>query len=60
MTDTFDESQAHLLIGTAEKMIQLWNRLSAEKQARLLKRFGTKEKALAALVASQIVSSPAS
>ena len=49
MTDTFSETQASVLIGTAEKMIVLWERLTPEKQATLLKRFGTKENAQALL-----------
>lgn len=36
MTDDFSETQASVLIGTAEKMIEIWNRLSPEKQAALL------------------------
>ena len=44
MTDTFSDTQASVLIGTAEKMIELWERLSPQKQALLLKRFGTQEK----------------
>jgi hypothetical protein len=55
MTDEFNESQASVLIGTAEKMIEIWNRLSPEKQAALLARFGTEENALAALVTTQLV-----
>jgi len=55
MTDEFNESQASVLIGTAEKMIDIWNRLSPEKQATLLARFGTQENALAALVTTQLV-----
>ena len=55
VTDTFSETQASVLIGTAEKMIVLWERLTPEKQATLLKRFGTKENALAALIATQLV-----
>ena len=55
MTDNFSETQASVLIGTAEKMIEVWNRLPAEKQAALLQRFGTQENALAALVATQIL-----
>lgn len=54
MTD-FDEKQASELIHTAEKMIGIWNRLSPEKQSALLARFGTQEKALAALVTTQLV-----
>ncbi len=55
MTDEFSEAQAGVLIGTAEKMIEIWNRLSPEKQAALLARFGTQENALAALVTTQLV-----
>ncbi|MNZ82798.1 hypothetical protein D3C78_1015050 [compost metagenome] len=55
MTDEFSEAQASVLIGTAEKMIGIWNRLSPEKQAALLARFGTQENALAALVTTQLV-----
>ena len=55
MTDTFSETQASVLIGTAEQMIDLWQRLSPEKQAILLKRFGTQENALAALIATKLV-----
>jgi len=55
VTDSFSDTQTHVLIDTAEKMIELWQRLSPEKQALLLKRFGTQENALAALVATQLV-----
>ena len=55
MTDTFSDTQASVLIGTAEKMIELWERLSPQKQALLLKRFGIQENALAALIATQLV-----
>ncbi|AWY40710.1 hypothetical protein DKY63_12745 [Pseudomonas putida] len=55
MTDEFNEEQASVLIGTAEKMIEIWNRLSPEKQAALLARFGSEENALAALVTTQLV-----
>ncbi|VVN48863.1 hypothetical protein PS862_05000 [Pseudomonas fluorescens] len=55
MTDEFNDSQASVLIGTAEKMIEIWNRLSPEKQATLLARFGSEENALAALVTTQLV-----
>ncbi len=50
-----EELQASILIGTAEKMIEIWNRLSPEKQAALLARFGTEENALAALVTTHLV-----
>jgi len=55
MTDSFSDTQASVLLGTAEKMIDVWNRLSAEKQAALLARFGTQENALAALVTTQLL-----
>ncbi|VEF09844.1 Uncharacterised protein [Pseudomonas fluorescens] len=55
MTDEFSESQAAVLIGTTEKMIDIWNRLSPEKQAALLERFGSEENALAALVTTHLV-----
>lgn len=54
MTD-FDEPQAHALIDAAEKMIEIWDRLSPEKQQALLARFGTRENALAALITTQLV-----
>ena len=55
MTDNFSETQANALIGTTEKMIEVWNRLTEQKQAALLQRFGTQENALAALVATQLL-----
>jgi len=55
MTESFSETQASVLIGTAEQMIDVWNRLSEEKQAALLARFGTKENALAALVTTRLL-----
>jgi hypothetical protein len=55
MTDNFSDTQASVLIGTAEKMIDIWNRLSPEKQAALLARFGSEKNALAALVTTQLV-----
>lgn len=55
LSETFDEKQASVLIGAAEKMIEIWNRLSPEKQAALLARFGTEENALAALVTTQLI-----
>ena len=51
----FTETQASALIGTAEKMIEIWSRLSPEKQQALLARFGTQEDALAALVTTHLV-----
>ena len=55
MTDTFSQTQASVLIGTAEKMIDIWNRISPQKQALLLERFGSQENALAALVTTQLL-----
>lgn len=55
MTESFSETQASVLIGTAEQMIDVWNRLSEEKQAALLARFGTQENALAALVTTRLL-----
>lgn len=55
MTDTFSETQATVLIDTAQHMIEVWNRLSPQKQAALLSRFGTQENALAALVTTQLL-----
>ena len=51
----FTETQAQTLIGTAEKMIEIWARLTPQKQEALLARFGTQENALAALVTTQLV-----
>ncbi|EPJ86664.1 MULTISPECIES: hypothetical protein [Pseudomonas] len=51
----FTETQANALIGTAEKMINVWSRLSPEKKQALLERFGSEEKALAALVTTQLL-----
>lgn len=55
MTESFSETQASVLIGAAEQMIDVWNRLSEEKQATLLARFGTQENALAALVTTRLL-----
>ena len=55
MTDEYSESQAAVQIGATEKMIAIWSRLSPEKQAALLARFGSEENALAALVTTQLV-----
>jgi hypothetical protein len=54
MTD-FDDPQATALIDAAEKMIEIWSRLSDEKQSALLARFGTRENALAALITTRMV-----
>jgi len=53
--ESFAEHQAAILIGATEKMIEIWSRLSPEKQAALLARFGSEENALAALVTTQLV-----
>jgi hypothetical protein len=55
MSDDFSETQASVLIGTTEKMIEIWNRLSPEKRAALLARLGSEENALAALVTTHLV-----
>ncbi|WP_421552758.1 hypothetical protein [Pseudomonas yamanorum] len=52
MTDTTPDTA---LLDTALQMIDVWNRLTPEKQALLLKRFGTQENALAALVTTQLL-----
>ncbi|CDF92933.1 MULTISPECIES: hypothetical protein [unclassified Pseudomonas] len=54
-TSSFSKAQASVLIGTTEKMVEIWMRLSPEKQAALLARFGTEENALAALVTTHLV-----
>ncbi|ELQ12279.1 hypothetical protein A986_21250 [Pseudomonas fluorescens BRIP34879] len=43
------------VIDAALQMVEVWNRLSEHKQALLLKRFGTQENALAALVTTQLL-----
>ncbi|WP_339530779.1 hypothetical protein [Pseudomonas mucidolens] len=43
------------LLGAAMQMVDVWSRLSPEKQALLLKRFGTQENALAALVTTRLL-----
>jgi hypothetical protein len=52
MTDTSPDTA---VLDTALQMVDVWNRLSADKQAILLKRFGTQENALAALVTTQLL-----
>ena len=54
MTQPIDPS-ANVLMDATEKMVDIWLRLSPEKQAALLKRFGTQENALAALVTTQLL-----
>lgn len=58
MQDTFNEAQAAQVIDTAQQMIDIWARLSPEKQQVLLQRFGTQENALAALVATRLLAQP--
>lgn len=52
MTNTTPDTA---LLDTALQMVDVWNRLTPEKQALLLKRFGTQENALAALVTTQLL-----
>ena len=55
MPDTPKHSPDEAILGAALQMVDVWSRLSPEKQALLLKRFGTQENALAALIATQLV-----
>ncbi|SET92728.1 hypothetical protein SAMN03159512_04155 [Pseudomonas sp. NFR09] len=55
MTDTLPDNPNTAVLDAALQMVEVWNRLSAEKQAVLLKRFGTQENALAALVTTQLL-----
>ena len=55
MTDTLPNTPDTAVLDAALQMVEVWNRLSADKQAVLLKRFGTQENALAALIATQLV-----
>lgn len=55
MTDTLPDAPDAAVLDAALQMIEVWNRLSAEKQATLLQRFGTQENALAALVTTQLL-----
>lgn len=59
MTTPIDDHQAGLLIETAQQMLDVWQRLPAAKQDALLARFGSRDKAIAALVATRLVSPPA-
>ncbi|KAF6695868.1 hypothetical protein HFD98_04235 [Pseudomonas sp. EKM23D] len=56
MTDTLPDNPDTAILDAALQMVEVWNRLSADKQAMLLKRFGTQENALAALVTTQLLS----
>ena len=55
MTDTLPDNPDTVVLDAALQMVEIWNRLSAEKQAALLKRFGTQENALAALVTTRLL-----
>ncbi|MBV4481275.1 hypothetical protein [Pseudomonas khavaziana] len=55
MTTTLPDTPDTAVLDTALQMVEIWNRLSADKQATLLKRFGTQENALAALVTTQLL-----
>ncbi|GAA0409032.1 hypothetical protein GCM10008969_34690 [Pseudomonas veronii subsp. inensis] len=55
MTDTLPDTPDTAVLEAALQMVEVWNRLSADKQAMLLKRFGTQENALAALVTTQLL-----
>ncbi|MFL1389131.1 hypothetical protein ACI77F_15780 [Pseudomonas tritici] len=55
MTDSSPTSPDTAVLDAALQMVEVWNRLSADKQAVLLKRFGTQENALAALVTTQLL-----
>jgi len=55
MTDTLPDNPDTAVLDAALQMVEVWNRLSSEKQAVLLKRFGTQENALAALVTTQLL-----
>ena len=55
MSDTLDDAKAVQMVEAAQQMIEVWQRLPADRQASLLERFGTRENALAALVATKLV-----
>ena len=55
MTDNLPNTPDTAVLDAALQMVEIWNRLSADKQAVLLKRFGTQENALAALVTTQLL-----
>jgi len=55
MTDNHSDIPNAAILDTALQMVDVWNRLNADKQALLLKRFGTQENALAALVTTQLL-----
>ncbi len=43
------------MIETAQQMLDIWQRLPAAKQQALLARFGSRDKAVAALVATRLL-----
>lgn len=55
MPDTPQHSPDDAILGAALQMVDVWSRLSPEKQALLLKSFGTQENALAALVTTRML-----
>ncbi|WP_226503414.1 MULTISPECIES: hypothetical protein [Pseudomonas] len=55
MNPPIDEHQAGLMIETAQQMLDVWQRLPAAKQKILLARFGSRDKAVAALVATRLL-----
>lgn len=55
MPDPPKHSPDEAILGAALQMVDVWGRLSPEKQALLLKRFGTQENALAALVTTRML-----
>lgn len=55
MNDTLPDNPDTAVLDAALQMVEIWNRLSADKQAALLKRFGTQENALAALVTTRLL-----
>ncbi|MFC6337300.1 hypothetical protein GIR22_17195 [Pseudomonas sp. CCM 7891] len=55
MPHNANDAPDSVLLDAALQMVDIWNRLAPEKQALLLKRFGTQENALAALVTTQLL-----
>ena len=55
MTTSPSDTPDAAVLDAALQMVEVWNRLSADKQAALLKRFVTQENALAALVTTQLL-----
>ncbi|AQT96159.1 MULTISPECIES: hypothetical protein [Pseudomonas] len=55
MTDTLPDNPDAAVLDAALQMVEVWNRLGPDKQAALLKRFGTQENALAALVTTRLL-----